>query len=211
MLNYPLAHLEAEIQPWEPRITMFVGFNGTQRLDFVFEALAKRPHHTIERLFPGVREGGMAYVVGERERFRQVFIQPQCICHGAGDLRDLDRMSKAVTKMIRQRGREDLRLMFQPPESARMNNAVAIALERVAIRMFGLRVPAAARLLNREPQVREHYLDGNSESAVTAAWLASVWALASATSNLRASSVCVGTRPFARANCAWLFETRSVG
>ena len=43
---------------------------------------------------------------------------------------------------------KDLRLGLKPPESARVNYAVAIALEIIAVRMRWLRIAAPARLLD---------------------------------------------------------------
>jgi hypothetical protein len=56
-------------------------------------------------------------------------------------------MREPVTKMIRDTGRKDLRLILQPAKSPRMDNTVAIALEIAAVgmRQFGI-PPAAASL-----------------------------------------------------------------
>ena len=57
---------------------------------------------------------------------------------GARDLRHFDGVRQAVAEMVRQARREDLGLGFEPPESARMNHAVAIPLEGVAVSVTGL-------------------------------------------------------------------------
>ena len=57
--------------------------------------------------------------------------------------------------MVGEAGGEDLGLVLQPPEGAGVNDAVAVALEFVAIGMGQFGITAAPRPLHRKPQVRE--------------------------------------------------------
>jgi hypothetical protein len=58
--------------------------------------------------------------------------------------------------MVRRAVGEDLRLVLQPAKGARVQYAVPIALEQVAIRVLWLCVPAATRLFNAERIRRSH-------------------------------------------------------
>jgi hypothetical protein len=48
--------------------------------------------------------------------------------------------------MIGERGGEDLSLLLHAPESARMDDSVAISLKRIAVRMLLLGTPPASTL-----------------------------------------------------------------
>ena len=104
----------------------------------------------------------MADVVRQRQRFGQIFIQPEYPSHRARDLRNLDGMRQAVAEMIGKVGGENLRLVFQPPESPRMHDAVAIALKFVAVGMGKFGIAAPARPFDRKAKLgerdRPHYL-----------------------------------------------------
>ena len=53
--------------------------------------------------------------------------------------------------MIGQARREDLRLGFEPPKGASVNDAVPVALERISVGMIQLGVLAPPALLDRKP------------------------------------------------------------
>ncbi len=57
--------------------------------------------------------------------------------------------------MVVESGTEDLCFVFQPPERARMHNAVAIPLEVGPVRVGKLRKAASAAFRDRKPKVRE--------------------------------------------------------
>ena len=114
----------------------------------------------IESLFSGVGERRMADVVHQRERFGQVFIQPEHTGHGAGDLRDLDRVGQAVAEMIGEtRARRPASYV---PGGERLANEQC-GRDRAGRRCgTGVRVgiSAAARRLHRKPQMRIEQLFG---------------------------------------------------
>src|SRR5438128_10197598 len=99
----------------------------------------------------GVRERRMADVVRQCQRFGQTLIQAENRCHRPGDLRYLDRVSKPIAKVIGEAERENLCLGFQPPKGASVNDAVPVALERIAIGVIELRVSAPPALRDRKP------------------------------------------------------------
>ena len=69
----------------------------------------------------------MAQVMPERDRFRQVFVQPKPARNGPRDLADLQRMRKARTVMIADRGKKNLRFVFQAPEGFAVDDPVPVA------------------------------------------------------------------------------------
>ena len=74
--------------------------------------------------------------------------------------------------MIRDAGRENLRLVLQPAKSARMDDAVAIALEFIAVRMGELGIASAAARRNGEPQTGQPaHLQGISLASLMAVLL----------------------------------------
>jgi hypothetical protein len=110
-------------------------------------------------------------------------------------------VGQTIAEMIRNAGSENLRLVLKPPESPRVYDTVAIALERIAVRMLGLRVAAPAGSLDGKPQMLQHsksgYFCGSSLIAVIATVLVSPASLATVERSLRASSVRVGAIAFA--------------
>jgi len=80
-------------------------------------------------------------VVRQGKRLGQLFVQAQSAGGRAGNLRHLNGVSEAVSKMIGKIGSEDLRFIFQTPEGPRMDHAVAIALEIRTERMGQLGIP----------------------------------------------------------------------
>jgi len=79
-------------------------------------------------------------------------------------------MCQPVAEMIGDACRENLCLILQPPEGMAMNDAIAVALEFVPVRMLRLRILAAPRLINREAQAPGcgHFEFGISDSKVMA-------------------------------------------
>jgi hypothetical protein len=112
-------------------------------------------HGGIEGLFSRMTERRMAKVVYEREGLGQVCIQSKLCGNGARNLRDLDGMSEAVAEMVRVAAREDLRLCLQAAKGPRVDDAITVALEVVAVRMGGLGITASARLFDVDSVVGE--------------------------------------------------------
>ena len=156
MLDDALAHFERQIQPGKTRVALLEILDDAQRVQVVVEALAESPHFAVERLFARVREWRMPDIVRQRQRFREVFVELQDVGHGARHLRHFNGVRQPVAEVVGKARRENLRLGFQTPESARMNYAVAIALKTISVRMFRFRIPPSPALIGREPQSRKH-------------------------------------------------------
>ncbi len=70
----------------------------------------------------------------------QINIQSKLRSDGARDLRDFDRMSQAISEMIRVAAGKNLGLSFQASERTRVNNTVAVTLKVITVSMRRLRV-----------------------------------------------------------------------
>src|SRR6202012_2507339 len=74
----------------------------------------------------------------------EILVEPKRAADRARDLRHLERMRQSRPVVIALVIDEDLRLVLQPPEGSRMDDAVAVALEGTARAVLGLLVQAAA-------------------------------------------------------------------
>src|SRR5260370_37302994 len=110
----------------------------------------ERRRGQIQGLPPRRAEGGMAEIVGQCHRLRQILVQGQDSGDGAGDLSNLDAMGEACAVMVPLVIDENLGLMLQPAKGGRMKDPVAIALKSRAHRApplgleGGAAVPRAA-------------------------------------------------------------------
>ncbi len=156
MLDDAFADFEGQIQSAERGIAELEIFDDTQRVQIVIEGKSVLAHRGVERLFSGVPERWMADVVDQRQRFDQIDVEPELRGDGARDLRNFDGMRQAVAEMVGIAAGEDLRLSFETAKSARVDNAVAIALKIVAVRMRRLGMAASARLFDAHRVVGEH-------------------------------------------------------
>ena len=89
-------------------------------------------------LLAGVAEGRVAEVVREHHRLGEVLVHAQRARDGARDLAALERVREPVPVVVALVVDEDLRLVLEPAERARVHDAVAVALERGAVGVLGL-------------------------------------------------------------------------
>ena len=101
-------------------------------------------HGSIEGALAGMAEWGMANVMDKSEGLDQVYIESKLCADGARDLRDLQRMGQTVAEVIGKAAGEDLRFGLEPAKGPRMHDAVAVALELVAIAVQGFGITASA-------------------------------------------------------------------
>jgi hypothetical protein len=142
--------LVGEVQPVERRVAFFEHGDDAQALRVVIEPFVGR-ERLVECPFPGMPEGRMAEVMGKRQRLRKVLVEAERPGDGPRDLRHFQRVGQPRAEMVALVVNEDLRLVLQPPERIRMDDAVAVALERRAERIVGLRIdpPAACCRVRR--------------------------------------------------------------
>ena len=98
----------------------------------------------------------MTDVVHQRQRFGQIDVQIERGGDGARDLRDFHGVRQAGAKVVGVAAGEDLRLVLQPPKGAGVNDAVAVALKGIAVRVRRLRMTAAAGVFNADCVRSEH-------------------------------------------------------
>ena len=120
--------------------------HDAQRLRIVVEA-AMGLQAVIQRPLAGMAERRMAEVVRQRQRFREVLVEPELPGQRAGDLRHFQRMGQPGAVVIALVEHEHLGLVLQPAERGGMDHPVAIAPERAAGLARRLRKqPAAAAI-----------------------------------------------------------------
>ena len=119
-----------------------------QRVLVVLEAAprADPPDAAVEGVLAGVPERRMAEVVAEPDRLGQVLVQPQRAGDGAGDPAGLERVAQPRPVVVPLGSDEDLGLVLQPAEGLRVDDPVAVALERRAQRTVRLGRGALGRI-----------------------------------------------------------------
>jgi hypothetical protein len=71
-------------------------------------------------------------------------------------LRYLDGVGQAIAEVVTKAGREDLSFAFHAAKSTAVDNAIAVALKLVSVRVSGFRKTTAARTVCIEAQATEH-------------------------------------------------------
>ena len=104
---------------------------------------------------PAWPNGRMAGVVAEADRLDEVLVEPQRPRDDARDRRRLERVRDARAVVVAGRVDEDLRLPLQAPERLRVDDPVAVALERRPHRRFLLGPQPPARLVRAHGERRE--------------------------------------------------------
>ena len=109
----------------------------------------------VQHVLAGVTERRVTEVVREHDRLGQILVRAERARDRARDLRDLERVRESIAEVIALVSTEDLGLVLQAAEGARVQHAVAIALERGAVGVRRLRLDAAARLARAQRVGRE--------------------------------------------------------
>ena len=84
-------------------------------------------------------------------------LAPERAGHAAADLRHLDRVRQPVAVVVALVVDEDLRLVFEPAEGGRVDDAVAVALEGRPVGVFGLGMLAPAAVAAGHGVRRQHW------------------------------------------------------
>ena len=136
MVEDPVAHLLGEVQPAPVALEVL---DDAQRVLVVPEAAAEAlAQDAVERRLARVAERRMPEVVAEPDRLGQILVQAQRPRDAARDPGRLERVGHPGAEVVAVRVDEDLRLVPEPAERLRVDDPVAVALERR---------PQAARLL----------------------------------------------------------------
>ena len=148
VLDNAFAHLEGQVQAGKLRVLLLEGFDDAHGVQVVVKAVVIAFHEPAQDGFARVAEGRMPHVVHQRQRFHQVGIEAKRLRHGAADLGHLERVRQSRAEMVGVPARKNLRLVFQAPEGARVDDAVAVAHVFVPVRMTRLRVTPAEGLFD---------------------------------------------------------------
>ena len=131
----------------------------------------------VERRLARVPERRMAGVVAKPDRLGQVLVQLQRTGHDACNPGRLQRVGHARAVVVAGRIDEDLRLAFQTPKRLRVQDAIAVALERGADTALVLFVRPSGGLVGADGERRERSLlllaDARSEGVGNSA--CNVW------------------------------------
>ena len=153
MLEDAVAHLPREV---EAAAVALEPLDDAQRVLVVAEpAAAALAEHLVERLLARVPERRVAEVVAEPDRLDEILVQPQRTADAARDARRLERVRETRAEMVAFGVDEDLGLVAQAAECLRVDDAVAVALERRAQAAFLLREIAAAALVGAHGERRQ--------------------------------------------------------
>lgn len=108
---------------------MFEELHDAERVRIVIES-AVIAHGLIEGDFASVSERGVAEVVGQGDRLREILVDPEGAGEATRQVCDLQRVRQACTKVIAERRSEHLRLVFKATKSSARKDAVTVQLER---------------------------------------------------------------------------------
>src|ERR1022692_526376 len=180
VLDDALAHFEGQVQATEGGVALLEVFHDAKSVQVMVEEKAVGAHGCIERLFAGVSERGMAEVVHQGQRFGKIHVEAQRGGDGAGDLRHLDGVSEAVAEMVGVTARENLGLVFEAAEGAGVDDAVAVALEVVAVGMRRLGEAASAGMFHLHRVAGQHFRSLTGASTEYLVPGSAIWGEASA-------------------------------
>src|SRR6185437_1243315 len=144
VLDQAFQRFPGEIEAIEIGIAPLQIGDDAQRLGVVVEA-AVSGETIVERALAGMAEGRMAKIVRQRQRLGQILVEPKRAGKRARDLRHFQCMREPRPIMVALVIDEHLRLVREPPERRRMDDAVAVAAEIVArgAWRFGITPPPA--------------------------------------------------------------------
>ncbi len=124
----PVAHLRGQVQPLS---VLFEHVDDPERVLVVAEpapeSLLQLP---VECRLACVPERRVPEVVAEPDRLDEVLVQPERAGDAARDARRLERVRHPGAEVVAAGVDEDLRLALQPAERLRVDDPVAVALER---------------------------------------------------------------------------------
>src|SRR3990167_1476533 len=181
MLDDALAHFKREVEPGEGGVALLEALDDAQGVEVVVKLVAAGAHQLVELVFAGVAEGRVADVMHERQRFAEVGVEPERPGDGAADLRHFERVGQTVAEVVGVAPGEDLRLGLEAAESAGVDDAVAVALVVVAVRVRRLGIAPPRGAGGRVPRERARPA-AEPAGARAGGWLRWRWG-------------CPGTRP----------------
>ena len=153
MLEDAVAHLPREV---EPAPVALEPLDDAQRMLVVPEAAAAAlAQHRVERLLARMAERRVPEVVPEPDRLDEVLVQAKRAPDAARDTGRLERVREPRAEMVALGIDEDLRLQPQTAERLRVDDPVAVALERRPKPALVLREVAPTRLVGAHGERRQ--------------------------------------------------------
>src|SRR5580658_9438458 len=156
MLDDALTNFKGQVQSAEGGVALFEIFDDAKCVQIVIEGEAVLVHGRVERFFSRVPEWRMPEIVHQGERLGQIGVQSELTSDGARNLRDLNGVRQAIAEVVGISARENLSLRLQAAEGASVNDAIAVALIVVAVRMRRLGMASSTGLFNMHRVVGEH-------------------------------------------------------
>jgi hypothetical protein len=136
MFDDALSQLEREVEAGESGVPLFEMLHDAQRVQVVIEPIAEPLHLAVQFLLAGVRERWVSHVVRQREGLGQILVQSERHRDRPCQLGHFNRVREADSgKWSWRPGVKDLGFVLQPPECARMHDAIAVSLEVAAVRV----------------------------------------------------------------------------
>ena len=160
VLDDALAHGEREVQAAMARVALLKALHDAQGVQVVVKAQAVGLQAAVQRALAGVAEWRMADVMHKGEGLSEIDVEAERLGDLARDLCDLNGVREAAAKVIGGAAGEDLRLAGEAAEGARLDDAVAVALEGRAVVTDGRGVGAC----------REHTLGFAEDTALMQVW-----------------------------------------
>ena len=145
MLGKAFADLEGEVQAGERGVFLLEALDDAEALAVVLEP-AVVAHELVEGVLTLVAVGGVAEVMSEGDGFGEVLVDAEGAGDVAGDGGDLHGVGEAGPQVVAGAVEEDLGLVFEPAEGARVDDAVAVALVLGSPVGGRLGIAAAARV-----------------------------------------------------------------
>src|SRR5690606_8424030 len=144
VLQDAFPRLERKVQARERGVALLELVDDAQRLQVVLEA-AELVHARVQLVLPGMPERRVAEIVREAHGLDEILVEAHRPGDRAGDLSHLERMREARAVVVAFVVDEDLGLVDEAAEGRGVDDAVAVALELVAIGGGRLGISPAAR------------------------------------------------------------------
>ena len=153
-------------------IGAFQPHQRAQRLGIVIEP-AVTVQRIAQRILAGVAERRMADIVCKAQRLGQVLVEPQRARDYPPDLRDFEAVGQPNPVVVAIGGDEHLGLVAQAAEGDRMDDPVAVTLERRAraSSQRGFERKFAAARVRRVGGVGGNHASPRIQSTAASAWI----------------------------------------
>lgn len=127
MFGDALQGFPGQVEPVKFRVSRLIMGHNAQCLAIMIKP-AKGFHHLRQGLLAGMTERRMPQIVGQSQRFRQIFVKPQCTRDGTGDLGHFQAVCQPGPVMVPLVIDEHLCLMLEAAKGGGMDDPVPVPL-----------------------------------------------------------------------------------